>query len=183
MLYKNIKKNTNPDARKFKKNVKKIEKFLDNDKTTVFKNRKTIITKIDETSEYFEQAKNKSLKYHKNFEEYRRRFYKTHELLNKYLFNISKNKLTNYKIEFDKSIKNNNIENADNYADSMMLLYKTVSWKKGNTSISEIEKEYEKSILIISDIEEYTKIINEMKNINSNTSVIKIAALYVLRKK
>lgn len=179
MLYKHIKKNSNPEARKFKKSVKSIEEQLNDNENFVFENKNTIITSINDTENLFEKAKDKSLKFHKDFEEYRNRFFKSHDKFNSVLFNLSEKKLNEYKLGFEKSINENDLITAEIYADSIKRLYHNISWTKENTPISNINAEYDEKREIISEIKQYQSILSKMQVIGKNTPVEKIATLYI----
>lgn len=175
LLYEFWANNKNPNARHYKKQVKSIENSLLDSKKEVFSNKNNIISEIQKTETFYEKAKDKSFKFHSDFQKYKDRLYTSKLKFSTILYSVVEDKVKQNKISFNNSINKNELSNAIRYNDSLKLLYNSISWTNDNTKTSDLKQSFEKNQSNIELIKSYFAQLEKLKETNITSKIPEIS--------
>lgn len=177
LIYTYIKKNTNPDAKEFAKKVKEINILIDNSGDNIIKNKETIVSEMKIAHDIFEKAKDKPLTFHKNFSKDVEILNNSYTKLNNELFKKAEINLTQYETFFSVAANKIDTISLEKYNDSILNLYKKISWVRENAYISNIKSKYETNRNKIQLLKTYNRKIETLIKISKTTQLESIAAL------
>jgi len=170
-LYTYLKKNQNPDAKKFENNVNKLEKILAQNSSVILLQKTDIISLFAQTDTLNKKAKEKSMKFHSKYETYNVRYIKAIDIFNSLIY---------YQIDayykdqidlFNISIQTNELNKANGHIDTLALIYNSVSWNHEDSLIKNIKETHTKFLDTHNSISKYLFLVNELLKIENNSKI------------